>query len=71
MIHRTMTWQEHRAARGSYVDPDRYREGHRDYRPEMVCRTGDGHARGTRDWSAVTCGQCLKHKPATPSDGER
>jgi hypothetical protein len=28
-------------------------------RPEMLCRTGDGHAIGTRDWGDVTCPQCL------------
>ena len=28
-------------------------------RPEMLCRTGDGHAQGTRVWDEVTCGRCL------------
>lgn len=27
--------------------------------PEMLCRTGDGHREGTRDWSKVTCPRCL------------
>jgi hypothetical protein len=63
MMHYRMTLDEHRLARGSYVDPDRYREGHRDYRPEMLCRTGDGHAVGTRDWFKVTCERCLEHRP--------
>ncbi len=62
MIHYKMTHQEHEAARGSYVDPDRYKEGHRDYQPEMLCRTGDGHARGTRDLSKVDCHYCLARK---------
>lgn len=62
MIHYMMTLEEHRAARGSYVDPDRYRVGHRDYHPEMLCRTGDGHAKGARDWPAVTCRACLAKK---------
>jgi len=64
MTHYAMTHAEHEAARGSYVDPDRYREGHRDYMPEMICRTGDGHAHKdcTRDWSKVDCLACLaKH----------
>lgn len=62
MLHYAMTLDEHRAARGSYVDPDRYREGHRDYQPEMICRTGDGHAKGIRDWSKVDCPHCLDRK---------
>lgn len=61
MLHYQMTHDEHTAARGSYVDPDRYRVGHRDYQPEMICRTGDGHAKGTRDRSAVTCPRCLEN----------
>ncbi len=59
MMHYHLTLQEHEAARGGYVDPDRYREGHRDYMPEMLCRTGDGHAKGTRDIQAVTCDVCI------------
>lgn len=58
--HYMMTLDEHRTERGSYVDPDRYREGHRDYRPEMICHTGDGHAKGTRKWQEVTCDRCLE-----------
>lgn len=61
-VHFVMTLQEHLAARGSYVDPDRYREGHRDYSPEMLCLTGGFHAYGTRDWTKVTCPDCLKRK---------
>lgn len=64
MTHYQMTLAEHETARGSYVDPDRYKAGHRDYMPEMLCRTGDGHAYkdATRDWSKVTCLDCLaKH----------
>ena len=66
MIHYHMTLDEHRATRlMGYVDPDRYREGHRDYQPEMICRTGDGHAwkNSTRDWAKVTCPACLARKP--------
>lgn len=64
--HYAMTHAEHEAARGSYVDPDRYREGHRDYMPEMICRTGDGHAHKdcTRNWRDVDCIDCLKHHPS-------
>jgi len=28
--------------------------------PRMLCRTGDGHARGTRNELAVTCPACNK-----------
>lgn len=57
--HFQMDLQEHMAANGGqYVDPDRYRPGHRDYHPEMLCRTGDGHAVGTRDKEKVTCERC-------------
>lgn len=60
--HYRMTFQEHRQQRGSYVDPDRYKPGHRDYQPEMLCHTGDGHAhmRSTRNRVAVTCPACLR-----------
>lgn len=58
-VHYRLTLEEHRAERGSYVDPARYQEGNRDYRPEMLCHTGDGHAQGTRSLSAVTCPACL------------
>lgn len=65
-VHFVMTLQEHLAAIGGrYVDPDNYREGHRDYSPEMICRTGQFHAFGSRDWSRVTCDRCLTHKPAS------
>jgi len=61
VIHYQMTLDEHRAARGGrYVDPDRYREHHRDFRPEMLCLTGDGHAKGTRDRAKVDCPRCLQ-----------
>ena len=67
-LHFVMTLEEHRAAIGGrYVDPARYgaRMGSDPTtgRPEMICRTGDGHAEGTRDWSRVTCPQCLVRKP--------
>lgn len=58
LTHYQMTLDEHRQQRGSYVDPDRYKPGHRDYRPEMLCHTGDGHAQGTRNRPAVTCPAC-------------
>lgn len=57
-VHYQMTLQEHIASRGGYVDPDRYRIGHRDYQPQMLCNTGDGHAVGSRDWEKVTCEAC-------------
>lgn len=60
LVHYEMTLHEHRAERGTYVDPDRYRTGHRDFRPEMLCHTGDGHAVGVRNWEWVTCPDCLK-----------
>lgn len=62
LTHFCLTLEEHRALRGSYVDPSRYAEGRRDYRPEMLCRTGDGHAQGSRDWERVTCPACLAHR---------
>jgi hypothetical protein len=65
MMHYQMTLEEHRVARGSYVDPDRYRPDHKDYQPEMLCRTGDGHAEGTRDQAKVDCPRCL-YKLANP-----
>jgi len=58
VTHYAMTLKEHTRERGSYVDPDRYTPGHRDFRPEMLCHTGDGHARGTRIRGAVTCPAC-------------
>lgn len=68
MRHFVMTLEEHRAAIGGrYVDPARYgaRMGSdpTSGRPEMICRTGDGHAEGVRDWSRVTCPQCLARRP--------
>lgn len=59
VTHYALTLEEHQRERGSYVDPDRYKPGHRDYQPEMLCHTGDGHARGTRNKAAVTCPACL------------
>lgn len=54
MLHYQLNDQEHAAVseakrRGAMFD-----------RPEMLCRTGDGHAQGTRVWGAVTCPQCNK-----------
>lgn len=60
VTHYQMTLEEHLQQRGSYVDPDRYKPGHRDYQPEMLCHTGDGHARGARNKAAVTCPACLQ-----------
>ena len=67
-VHFVMTFEEHKAAIGGrYVDPARYAgKGGTDPtngRREMLCRTGDGHANGSRDWSAVTCPNCLARKP--------
>lgn len=59
-VHYVLTLQEHVATNGGrYVDPDRYREGHRDYSPEMLCGHGGFHAFGTRDEKAVTCDRCV------------
>lgn len=66
MTHFRMTLQEHIAALGGrYVDPARYDDRHRDYMPEMLCRTGDGHAHkdSSRDWGKVTCAACLAKRP--------
>lgn len=34
----------------------------RDDRAPMLCLTGDGHAEGARDWSAVDCPTCLSRR---------
>lgn len=66
--HYEMTLDEYRkAVNGEYVDPDRYRKGHRDYSPEMLCRTGDAHARGTRIKARVDCPACLDALQRQPS----
>jgi hypothetical protein len=58
-MHYEMDQSEFSNAKGGgYIDPSR-REGSRDYHPEMLCRTGDGHAKGTRNKDAVTCPKCL------------
>lgn len=62
MMHFMLTLSEHVAVIGGrYVDPERYLKDHRDYKPEMICRTGDGHAKGTRERSQVTCPDCNAH----------
>lgn len=59
--HYRLTYEEHvQIDQGFYVDPDRYKANHRDYHPEMLCRTGNFHAQGTRDPSKVTCIHCQK-----------
>ncbi len=57
VIHRQLTSEERRAvseaaSNGAAFD-----------RPEMWCRTGDGHAKGVEVWSAVTCPRCLEARP--------
>jgi hypothetical protein len=39
------------------------RDGAHFDRPEMLCRTGDGHAKGTRHWRSVTCPGCVERIP--------
>ena len=59
--HYEMTREELTTYRGGcYVDPDRYKPGHRDYQPEMLCHTGEAGAAGTRNKGAVTCPACLE-----------
>ena len=36
------------------------RDGSQGDRPWMLCRTGDGHAVGTRVWDSVNCPRCLE-----------
>lgn len=63
LYHYQMTFEEfkaYRKATGGYADPDRYRGGHKDYMPEMLCHTGQAHAVGTRVKSRVTCPSCLE-----------
>ncbi len=57
MVHYQHTFEEVRAVR--YMDRGDY-EKH----PPMLCKTGDGHAVGSRDWSAVTCPRCLQQRPS-------
>lgn len=65
VVHYQLTYDEHKVEKnGGYVDPARYREGNKDYHPEMLCLTGDGHAKGVRDWSKVTCERCIAKRRA-------
>lgn len=63
-VHYVLEHAEHEGQRGSYVDPHRYKPGHRDYSPEMLCGHGGFHAFGTRDRAAVTCPACAAKLPA-------
>ena len=56
--HYQLTLEERIAFTGSYVCG-----GDDVKQPEMICRTGDGHAKGTRYWQIVTCPHCLAKKP--------
>jgi len=61
VLHFEMTLEELKSSRGGgYTDPDRYKAGHRDYSPEMLCHTGQFRAPGTRNRRAVTCPACLE-----------
>ena len=56
MIHYQMTYEEARQeATHKWIDPGDYRK-----QPWMLCRTGDGHAVGTRNDKQVTCPTCKK-----------
>lgn len=64
IVHHEMSREEHmNSTGGKYVDPDKYRKGHKDYHPAMSCKTGNGHAKGTRSWDDVTCPKCLEQRP--------
>jgi hypothetical protein len=52
MMHYQLNDQEHAAV------SEAKRRGASFDRPEMLCRTGDAHADGTRNWALVTCPQC-------------
>lgn len=51
-MHYQLSEYEHRAV------SEAARNGARFDRPEMLCRTGDGHAEGTRYWAKVDCPAC-------------
>lgn len=51
-IHYQRSFDEVRAER--FIDRGDYNA-----RPPVLCRSGDGHAIASRDWSAVTCPACL------------
>lgn len=53
MTHYQMTYEERRAI--SYIDRNDFNA-----HPDMLCRTGDGHAQGTRDKPTVKCPACLE-----------
>jgi hypothetical protein len=52
-LHYELTYWERRSLGGYVAESDNA------VRPEMACRTGDGHALWTRDWAKVTCPACL------------
>lgn len=55
MTHYQLTYEEARADRnGAWIDPNDYKVN-----PQMLCRSGDGHAQGTRTLSAVDCRSCM------------
>lgn len=53
VIHRQLDQQEH------MLVSEAARNGGKFDRPEMACRTGDGHAVGHDTWAGVTCEACL------------
>lgn len=59
MTHYKLTYEERRAIPGAgYIARSDFSA-----RPTLICRTGDGHAVGSRDWAKVDCPRCLQHKP--------
>ena len=55
VMHYVLTYEEaKKLATDGWID-------YKDFiqHPWMICRTGDGHAQGTRDESKVTCARCL------------
>lgn len=61
--HYQLTYEERRAVGGYVARSDDAAQ------PEMICRTGDGHAVGTRDWDSVTCPACLERRRLPPDAG--
>lgn len=55
LMHYRLTLDEHRAVAIGYVAASDHAR-----QPEMLCRTGDAHAKGTRDGARVTCPRCLE-----------
>lgn len=66
VMHYAMSREEYAAALGPgrYVSQEKYATSGRALKPEMICRTGDGHAVGLHRWEGVNCPACLAKRPS-------